>query len=129
MNKLKILVIDDDITTCNLLKTVLQMENYEAVASSSIKDGDILWLLNKEQPEILILDFHLGAEDALEYLSVIRVDADWKSLPILVTSAIDRRRDCLAAGANDFVLKPFNWEEITGIVNKLRDNSVSSLEK
>ena len=69
MNKSKILVIDDDATTCNLLKTVLQMENYEAVANSSIKNGDILWLLNSEQPAILILDFHLGTKDALEYLS------------------------------------------------------------
>jgi DNA-binding response OmpR family regulator len=124
METLTILVIDDDAMTCSLLETVLQLENYQTASASHIEDEDIISLLNRENPHILILDFHLGSKDALEYVSIIRANTDWKHLPILVTSAIDLSRDCLEAGANDFVLKPFNWQEMTKSVNRIHDNSI-----
>ncbi len=124
MGNLKVLVIDDDPTTCNLLETVLQMEEYETTAVNSIGNGDIFSLLKEEKPHLLILDFHLDGEDALKYVSNIRANSAWKNLPILITSAIDRRQDCLEAGANEFVLKPFNWQEIIDSINKVRTDFI-----
>ena len=122
MEKSKVLVIDDDPTTCNLLETVLQMENYQTTAVNSIGNGDIVSLLQGEKPQLLILDFHLDGEEALKYILSIRANSDWKELPIVITSAIDRRQDCMDAGANEFVLKPFNWQEIIDSINKVRNN-------
>ncbi len=120
MEKTKVLIVDDDPMTCSLLETILQMENYQTASATGFED--ILALLNKEQPDILVLDFHLGSQETVGQMPLIRADATWQHLTILMTSAIDRRQDCLKAGANDFILKPFNWQEMTKTVNKMRDN-------
>ena len=121
MDNLKVLVVDDDKITCNLLETVLQLENFQTASTNNIVNGDIISLLNRETPHFLILDFHLNGEDALKYIASVRSSAAWQALPIIITSAIDRRRDCLDAGANEFVLKPFNWQKIVDSVNQVRD--------
>jgi DNA-binding response OmpR family regulator len=121
---LKVLVIDDDPTTCNLLETVLQMESFQAATASTIGDEGIISLLQLETPQILVLDFHLDGKEALEYISSIRCDSTWKDLPIVITSAIDRGQDCLQAGANGFILKPFNMQEIIESINQVWDSSI-----
>ncbi len=125
MEKPKILIVDDDPTTCGLLETVLNMQDYQTVSSNSISDGDIITLLDREKPHFLILDFHLGAKESLEYVEKIRADAAWQDLPVLITSAIDRRKNCLDAGANGFILKPFNWQEVTQSIDQIGMGSVS----
>ena len=122
MTSPKILIVDDDVITCGLLETVLQLENYPTTSVSKIENEDIISLLNSENPQILILDFHLGAKETTEYVTTIRNSSDWKQLPILMASAIDRRRECLEAGANEFILKPFDWQEMTKIVNRIHQN-------
>lgn len=124
MDNLKVLVIDDDKITCNLLETVLQLENFQTASVSKIANSDIISLLNQEAPHFLILDFHLNGEEALKYIASVRRSSSWQELPIIITSAIDRRRDCLVAGANEFVLKPFNWQEIIESINRVRDQVI-----
>jgi DNA-binding response OmpR family regulator len=41
-----------------------------------------------------------------------------------MTSAIDHSRQCREAGANDFILKPFNWQDVTHRINSILGNSV-----
>ena len=90
MENLKVLVIDDDPTTCNLLETVLQMEEYQTTAVNSIGNGDIFSLLKEEKPQLLILDFHLDGEDALKYVSNIRANSAWAltAVPIILATFI-----------------------------------------
>jgi len=124
MQSAKVLVIDDDPMTCNLLETILRMENYETVSVNHIGDEGIIPILERETPGLIILDFHLGPVETLEYTTIIRANKNWRRIPILMTSAIDRRQDCLDAGATDFVQKPFDWEEITERINKLQDGFI-----
>ncbi len=121
MTNLKVLVIDDDLMTCRLLETVLQMDDYDTVSVNAVESGDIISLLNKERPQILIMDIHLGSQETLEYVKTVRADAEWQHLPLLMTSAIDRRQDCLNVGASNFILKPFNWPEMSRVINQIRD--------
>jgi DNA-binding response OmpR family regulator len=119
----KVLVIDDDPATCNLLETVLQLESFQTSAVSAIDGEGIVPVLHLEEPHVLVLDFHLDGTEALEHIAAIRADPVWEDLPILITSAIDRRQDCLEAGADDFILKPFNWQEIIKRIHRIRKNS------
>ena len=119
MKNTKILVIDDDPMTCKLLETVLQMENFQTVSAHRIEDDNILALIDAEKPQVVILDFHLGSRETIVYVEDIRADDKWRTLPILMTSGIDYREKCLEAGANDFMLKPFDWREVIKRINKL----------
>lgn len=119
MNPLKVLVIDDDKATCHLLETVLRMENYQAASRHKVDNEDIVSVLNQETPDILILDLHLGAMDSLKFITAIRADPAWKDLRILATSALNHRQDCLDSGANDFLLKPFEWQDVMDRINQL----------
>ncbi len=123
MEKPKVLVVDDDPGTCSLLEMALEIEEYRTASRKTIEKGDVISLLDQEQPHILVLDLHLGSEDALKYVGAIRTHPVWKDLLILATSAIDHRQECLKAGANDFILKPFDWTEIIKKIERLLNNS------
>jgi twitching motility two-component system response regulator PilH len=124
MRIVKVLIIDDDPMTCNLVETILRLESYQTASVNLIGNEGIIPLLETEKPDIVILDYHLGPEETLKYVKGIRANKAWRRLPILMTSAIDRASDSLAAGANDFILKPFNWRDMTQRVNKMRDDSI-----
>jgi DNA-binding response OmpR family regulator len=119
MNIPKIIVIDDDLATCQLIETALQLEGYRTVSVTQIADGNIAALLNRHQPDALILDFHLQTEETLKYVALIRANETWQMLPVLIMSGINRRRQCEEAGADGFILKPFNWQELTAEIRKI----------
>lgn len=117
----KILIIDDDPTTCSLLETVLQMEDYETVSSNDVEDDDIIALIEKTSPHFIVLDYNLGSTETLKYITDIRASKAWADLPVIMTSGMDRKRECLEAGANEFLLKPFDYQEVAEQINKLSD--------
>lgn len=119
MKSLKVLIVDDDPSTCSLLQTILEMEHYQIASANEIDNGDIIALLNKEQPDILTLDINLAGEQTLKYLATIRHHPDWQHLDILMISAADQAEACLEAGANGFVVKPFGWQEITTAIKQM----------
>lgn len=123
MENLKVLIIDDDLMTCNLLETILQMENYKTVSVNHVGVEGIISILDDKQPDLVIMDYHLGPVKSLKYTQAIRESEKWQHLPVIMTSAIDRRRESLDAGATDFILKPFNWEELTQHVSEVKNNS------
>ena len=124
MKTLNVLVIDDDPMTCNLLETILQLENYQTTSLHAIDGDGIISVLEQQKPDILILDFHLGPQETLEYIVDIRADDTWQNLPIIMSSAIDYTQACLKAGANDFIVKPYNWQDMTQRINRIRDDLI-----
>lgn len=123
MTQKKVVIIDDDHMTCNLIETFLQLDDYRTASVNSIDPTGIIPILERENPDIIFLDFHLGSNETLQYVTTIRQDATWQNLPIIMTSAIDYGKICRDAGANDFIVKPFNWEEVTQHIHVLLDNS------
>jgi CheY-like chemotaxis protein len=113
----KILLADDDFTMVSLLKTLLGMEGYQ-VTSLWDKKGDILDNIRKEKPDILLIDIFLGDRNGLDIVRQIRATPDLASLRIIMASGIDKTEECLAAGADVFLLKPYLPEDL---YKKLRD--------
>jgi DNA-binding response OmpR family regulator len=107
----KVLLADDDITMVSLLRTLLDMEGYQ-VATLWDKEGDILDNIRKEKPDILLIDFHLGDRNGLDVVRQIRQNPDLSALNIIMASGIDKTKESLAAGANDFLLKPYMPDEL-----------------
>jgi CheY-like chemotaxis protein len=108
---LKVLLADDDFTMVALLKTLLGMEGYQ-VATLLDKTGNILENIRHEKPNVLLIDIFLGNRNGLDVVRQIRETPDMKDLKIVMVSGIDKTKECLAAGANAFLLKPYLPEEL-----------------
>jgi CheY-like chemotaxis protein len=108
---LKVLLADDDFTMVALLKTLLGMEGYQ-VATLLDKTGNILDNIRHEKPDVLLMDIFLGDNNGLNVIRQIRESADMKDLKIIMVSGIDKAEECLEAGANAFLLKPYMPDDL-----------------
>lgn len=107
----KVLLADDDFTMVSLLKTLLGMEGYQ-VTTLWDKKGDILDNIREEKPDILLIDIYLGDRNGIEVVRQIRQTPDLASLRVIMASGIDKTEECMAAGADSFLLKPYMPEEL-----------------
>jgi len=106
----RILVCDDEPQILRALKVILRDAGYEAVAASTGEEA--LDRAAVKPPEAAILDLMLPDLDGVEVTRRLR---EWSRMPILVLSAVgeeDRKVEALAAGADDYVTKPFGPREL-----------------
>ncbi len=111
-NKSKILIIDDSLFVCKQILTILEPRNYILKYSLNAKNG--LKKLKNEDFDLLILDMELPDIHGLEVLNYIRKERRFVDLPIIVLSGVytaEILRNALKNGANDFLKKPFIFEE------------------
>jgi two-component system, OmpR family, KDP operon response regulator KdpE len=111
MTKAKILIIEDSRQTLHILDKVLQKASYQPLLASNGKDG--LELFSEEQPDLILLDINMPGMDGWEVCRRIRQSSD---VPILMLSAehvdVGDRVKGLDLGANDYIIKPFNNQEL-----------------
>lgn len=103
----KVMIIDDDVYIGNMLKEALSNEGYDGVQAYS--GTEALLLLEKEEPDVILLDLMLPGLSGEELLPKI------KNIPVIVVSAkigIDDKVDLLLGGAADYITKPFEIREL-----------------
>lgn len=110
MNKLKILVVEDDTPILNLISTTLKAHDYKYITA---KDGEnAIIQASTHNPDIILLDLGLPDTDGVEIIKKIRT---WSNVPIIVISARTEDSDKINAldnGADDYLTKPFSVEEL-----------------
>lgn len=80
------------------------------------------WLYEGNMPSVIISDIVMPEMDGFEFLKNIRGSTFFNSIPLVMLSGVDKSNDrikCLQLGANDYVIKPFNPEELTIRVQNL----------
>jgi two-component system phosphate regulon response regulator OmpR len=106
----KVLIIDDDEKLRKLLKEYLEGNGFKVL---TLTDGsDVKKTLQKESPEMVILDIMLPGKDGLEVLKEIRMD---DTLPVIMLTAKGDQTDRIVGlelGADDYLPKPFNPREL-----------------
>jgi len=108
----KILIIDDSKFICKQIKTILEPRNY--IVKSAVTAHSGLKKIKKEEFDLVILDMELPDMHGIKVLEQIRKDTHLQSTPVIVlsgTSNPDIIRNVLKNGANDFLKKPFVFEE------------------
>jgi DNA-binding response OmpR family regulator len=112
-----ILICDDEPALRELIRASMD-EGYDFAEAS---DGIIAMELARDmRPDIVILDLMLPRLSGLEVLARFNEDERLKDVPILVITAWNEtREDVLAAGADDFVTKPFDPADLRSAVNRL----------
>jgi putative two-component system response regulator len=110
-----ILVVDDDADVLRTLGRILQRAGYQRVTTSGDTTA-VLGLAEETQPDLLLLDYHLPGLTGATLMEELRAAAGPKAyLPVLIISgdaAANVRQGALAAGATDFVNKPFEITEV-----------------
>ena len=103
----KILVIEDDPGSRRLTEFTLKREGYEVLTAGNGLEG--LNRINRDQPDLVILDVMLPGIDGYEIARRIRSQPETEQLPILMLSGKVRAEDKttgLQVGANDYLSKP-----------------------
>ena len=114
----KLILVEDDLTMMGLLMTLFQLEGYQVVRFDGVSSDDLINLLQREKPDIMLLDVNLRQFNGLEILSHLRQEPEFMQLRVVMTSGMDLRDRCLEAGASAFILKPYNPDEL---LKKIRD--------
>lgn len=119
----RILVADDYPDNLRLLSSRLQSEGY---TFSSAWDGeDTLKKIREQEPDLVLLDVNMPKKDGFQVLAEMRADPAISHIPVIMVTAarIGPRdvQDGLVLGADDYVVKPFDWRELAArIQSKLR---------
>ncbi len=111
----KVLLADDDTMMVSLLKTLLSMDGYQ-VDTLLDKPGDILENIRTSKPDVFLVDMFLGDLNGLDIINRMRNQPDLKAIKVIMASGIDKSKECLAAGANYFLLKPYMPEDLFKIL-------------
>ena len=117
MGTKKILIVDDEPLTCELISKILEINGFSTAIVTEHKD--VLETVKNEQPDLILMDYHLGATRGLEMLQLLKAQPWGQNIPIIIASGIDKKSVVLDAGADAFLLKPFDWAELVAAVNDL----------
>ena len=110
MNKLQILVVEDDPPVRNLITTTLKAHEYRYI--TAVDGSEAITQASACNPDVVLLD--LGLPD-IDGVDVIRKLRTWSTVPIIVISARSEESDMIGAldsGADDYLTKPFSVEEL-----------------
>ena len=110
MNRLTILVVEDDLSVKNLITTTLKTHDYRYLTAQNGETA--IMEASSHNPDIVLLDLGLPDMDGVEVIKKIRT---WSNVPIIVISARSEdtdKIDALDSGADDYLTKPFSVEEL-----------------
>ncbi len=115
------LVVEDDEHIAHLLKFMLERQNYQVHVARDGRQGKSL-IETLPPPAFALLDVMLPFYDGLQLVALLRAQPGWQSVPVIMLTAKTQERDivrALDAGANDYVLKPFQPNELLARVRRL----------
>jgi diguanylate cyclase (GGDEF)-like protein len=113
IKKRKILLIDDEVTLLEVMKTNLEIEGYEVVTETSGETGLVSAVV--DQPDVVILDVMMPGVDGWEICQRMRADPRTKYTPIIMLTALDETEHIVKGfevGADDYLAKPFENAEL-----------------
>ncbi len=122
----KILIVDDEIDTLLPLKKSLEVENYLVLGASN--GFEALELAKTNIPDLILLDIMMPGMDGYEVCARLKKDPVTRNIPVIMLTAKDAIREKVKGfdtGADDYVTKPFNLNElkarIKSVMRRFRD--------
>jgi DNA-binding response OmpR family regulator len=112
----KIALIEDDAIMLSLLQTLLELEGFEVAPISGNTIDDLFAQLAQEDPSAALIDIHVYQLNGLDLLKKIRQQDHLKPLPVIMSSGMDYSSQCLEAGANHFIIKPYMPDELIHLI-------------
>ena len=114
----KILLVDDEVNLIDPIAYNLKQKGYDTITTYDGKTA--LEAFRREQPDLIILDWTLPDLQGVEILKQVREEQDFT--PVIMLTGRTAKEDIvegLTAGADDYVTKPFTWEELLARISSV----------
>jgi two-component system alkaline phosphatase synthesis response regulator PhoP len=126
--KRRVLVVDDEPHIAKIVKKQLEVSGYDVIVAG---DGEqALAKVREEHPELILLDVMLPKRNGYEVLGILKQDEQLRSIPVMMLTARAQQQDQQASlehGADAYLAKPFQLEELVEQVKALLERSGSAL--
>jgi len=109
----RVLIVDDDPGMREVLESILVTEGVEVCSAIDGKDAIEKTLALK--PDLILLDIGMPRLNGLTFCKAIRAGVETRNIPVIVVTSLTakgRLEECMEAGADDFLGKPFKMEEL-----------------
>lgn len=119
-SKARILIVDDSESMRQTLTTVLTQEGYSTLEAENGAAG--LQKIKAERPDLVVLDLVMPRLDGIKVCNAMKGDPELQKIPILMNTSRGNKDDIirgLEAGANDYIVKPFDEDELLARIHSL----------
>jgi two-component system cell cycle response regulator DivK len=115
-----VMVVEDFEDNRFMMRRLLEMSGYRVL--EAINGEEAVELAHRERPQLILMDLSLPQLDGLAATRRIRQHAELRDVPIVAVSAHDTadfHADALAAGCNDYVTKPIDFDQLEALLQRL----------
>lgn len=117
-----ILVIDDDSGIGEMLKILLELNGFSVSVTEKPDEAEAF--IEKKDIDLILLDKLISGVNGIEVCARLKNNETTANIPILMMSALHEAGEkCKSAGANDFIAKPFDMDELLGKIQNLLDDN------
>lgn len=123
--KSNILVVDDDSGIGEMLKTLLEFYGFQVTVTE--KPDETEMLIEKHDIDLVMLDMLISGVNGTDVCARLRDNENTENTPIIMMSALhDAGKKCKNAGADDFIAKPFEMDELIAKINEVLEKRQGS---
>jgi two-component system, cell cycle response regulator DivK len=125
-----ILVVEDFNDTRFMTKQWLEMRGYRVV--EAINGWEAVEIALREDPDLILMDLNLPVLDGFSVTCLIREREELRDVPVIAITAYDSpdcRADAFDAGCNEYITKPFDFEELEKSIKRLITSSPKQASK
>jgi CheY-like chemotaxis protein len=109
----KILIIDDDIDTTNLMESIIKTKGHQTVSVNNSMSA--VEVANSTNPDLILMDIMMPGINGIQLCKMFQSIPDLKHIPVIIVSALNdigSKKDAFKAGAKDFITKPLQPTEL-----------------
>ncbi|MBA7639338.1 Alkaline phosphatase synthesis transcriptional regulatory protein PhoP [subsurface metagenome] len=125
--KISVLVVDDEEHIRNILEYNLRLEGFEVYLAENGRTA--IEHARQKKPDVILLDWMMPEMDGLEVLSELKRDKTTENIPVFMLTAKGMANDvgkALLRGADDYIVKPFEPEELGEMVRHKLESTVKN---
>jgi len=117
----KILVVEDNADTLELMTALLQLEGYAVVTAENGRDG--IEVARAERPDLIITDINMPFLSGTDMIKLLRANSEFENTPILAVTAYGKNgaEGARQAGANEVLAKPVEYDLFRDHIRALVD--------
>lgn len=115
----KILIVDDSRTSRKMLRNILESNGHEIV-DEAVNGQEGVQKFQDLKPDVVTLDITMPIVDGVEALKMIKaLKPDSKVIMVTAAGQKNKMIECIKAGANEFLTKPFEEKEIINVIDNM----------